>query len=373
MKKQPIVAVLNSIEAAGAQIISGNGQWNIVKTSAGLERRIGPFATGLIKSVSYIDPQTEHSLIVAIGADATPEVITASTKYQIIISPDSREEGSPKGNQYYTHVSAATLSGTASTDRSNVYSDLVTKINAYAKNDCTAYGMTVADFTLGTSTGDAATNFIVGETVTQETSAETAKVAKCSITSGTMAADNAAGKIWLYDISDVSSWLTTAKTLTAAGTVAGVSTNCVVTVTNATTVHNQGIVIVDDSGYFTSYKGRGGANYVGKNGNWATSTNEVVRPARYAIGIGSDILNKLAVYDRTNRDVVNDGDIFYDLQGGDAFDSAKTYRKYTITVSDGDELALSGEKESTETRCVLYCYYSDADLGDFNTALNALT
>ena len=80
-----------------------------------------------------------------------------------------------------------------------------------------------------------------------------------------------------YDISDEASWLETAKTLT------GGTSAIVVTVTNATTVHATGIVIIDLAGYFTSRIGRGGANYVTVKRGFTVDVIEVQR------AIGKDI------------------------------------------------------------------------------------
>jgi len=372
MKKRPLVAVLNTIEASGAQVISDTNEWGIVKTSAGNELLLGMFRTGHIVRSESFDPVAETSQIVVIDAVAVPEVITASTRYRIEIgNPDDKYETHRRFPSVHAYTTAANLSGTASTDRANVYNALADKINGYATNNATAYPLTVVDFTLGTSTGDAFTNFIVGETVTQETSSETARVARCTITSGSMATDDAAGKIWLFDRSaDAPTWLETLKTLSAGGGTG--ESNCVVSQTNATTVYDQGLAIEDSAGYFISTIGRAGANWVGATQGFQTAVAEVSLAPVYSMGIGSVMAQLVPRYDHSMQDVVS-GFLEYELQDGDAFDVAKTYRKYVITVRDGDEDAMAGEPQAADTQVILYVDYADGDLADFNTAIGNLT
>lgn len=373
MEKRPRVAVLNTIEAAAAQLLADTNEWGFVKTSAAKELLLGMYPTGKLLRVDSIDPVAEVKQIVAIGADTTPEVITASTRYKVEIgNPEQKYETHKQVAYVSAYTSAANLTGTASLDRANVYTALAAKVNNYAGNNATAYTLTVADYTLGTSTGDATEAFIVGETVTQETSGNTARVAKHTITSGTFAGDDAAGKIWLFDV-EKSGWLETAKTLTAAGTVAGVSTNLVVTVTNATTVHDQGLVIEDDAGYFTSSIDRAGMNWVGATQGWTVSTSEKILAGVYSIGIGSTMLALMPTYDHSKQEVIH-GFLEYELQNNDLFVSTKTYRTYVFTIVDGDEDSLGGAAISGNTRnIILYADYASGNLGALNTAIGNLT
>ena len=372
MKQRPVVAVINALEAAAANILNNTFEWAIQKTSAGHEILLGPYPTGKIKRIEAIAPQAEARQIVAIGADAVPEVITASTRYRIEIgNPEDKYETHRRFPIVHAYTTPAALTGNAATDRLNVYTALVIKINAYAGNNVTASLLTVADFTLGTSVGNAATNFIAGEIVTQETSNKTAKVAKCTITAGTFADDNAAGKIYLYDV-EKTGWLTTLKTLSAAGTVAGVSTNCVVSVTNATTVHDQGLVITDDAGYFTSSISRAGINWVGCTQGFNKSIAEVVKAGLYSQGVGAAMALQIPRYDHSKQDLLS-GSMEYELQAGDAFNITLLYRKYIITIADGDKDAMAGNPESADKQAILYVNVADAQLVDFHNALIALT
>lgn len=370
MKKRPFVALLNSIEAAGAQVITNatSREWSVVTLSTKKENLIGPVPYGKGVRVEYFDPQAEVRQIVTIGDSTTKETIVASTRYRIEIgNPEHTYETTPNTPKVFAYTSAATLSGTAATDRAVVYRALRDRINSASGVHCTAYTLTYAAFTGGTSDADAATNFIVGELVTQETSNLTARVAKCTITGGTFAADSAAGHIWLYNLSTETGWLETAKTLSAAGTVAGVSTNCVVTVTNATTVHATGLAIVDAAGYFTSALGRGGKNYVGLTQGFATDSPTVVRAAEYAMGIGSVMAALKPVFDDSKQNLIA-GSLEYDFQAGTLADTTKTYTKCVITVKDGSP-DTNGTVQEAEKELILYVDFGDGDLADFKTAL----
>lgn len=378
MKKRRVVALIDSIEAGGAQVItnSTSREWSVVTLSTNKENLIGPVRYGKGIRVEYFDPQRENRQLVFVGCSTTKETIVASTRYRVEIgNPEASYESHRQYPVPFSYTSSSTLSGTAATDRAVVYRALRDKINAYAGVNVIAYTLTYAAFTGGTSVGDAATNFVVGETVTQETSNATAKVAKCTITGGTFAADNAAGHIWLYNLSSETAWLTTAKTLTAAGTAAETiltpaTTNCVVTVTNATTVHATGLAILDNAGYFTSSLNRGGKNFVGLTQGFATDTVEIGIAAAYADGIGSAMLAQLPMYDPSKQDLLS-GSLEYEFQKGTLPTSGNTYTKCVITVADGDEDSLGATPETSEREFVIYANYGDGDLGDFKTALSA--
>lgn len=373
MKKRPIVAILNAIEAGGANVITDATarEWSIVTLSTNMENLIGPIRYGKGVRVEYFDPLAETRQIVCIGASTSKETIVASTRYRVEIgNSESSYESHRQEPAKFAYTASATLSGTAATDRAVVYRALRDKINAYGGANVTAYTLTSAAYTLGTSVGDAATTCIIGEIVTQETSTETAQVAYMTITSGTMAADNAAGVIYLFNLSAEATWLETAKTLTCAGTVAGVSTNIVVTATNATTVHATGLAIRDTAGYFTSNIQRGGKNYVGVTQGFSTDTPVVTLAAVYAMGIGNDMIAQAPRFDVSKQDLIG-GSLEYDFQNSSVPTAGYTYTKCVITTADGDEDSLGGTLESSEREQVLYVYYSDADLADFKVALSA--
>lgn len=372
MKKRPFVAILNSIESNGTQVISNATarEWSIVKTSSKKENLIGPIPYGAGVRVEYFDPQPERGQIVIIDSDASnKETIVASRRYRIEIgNPEHTYETTPNTPKVFAYTASSTLSGNAVTDRQVVYRALRDKINAYSGAHVTAHTLTYLTYTGGTSTDDAASNFIIGEIVTQQTSGCTARVAKCTISSGSFAADNAAGAIWLYDLSSESSWLNTAVTLSAAGTVAGVSTNCVITQAANSIVHAVGLAIVDNPGYFISSLGRGGKSYVGLTQGFSVATAVVARQAEYAMGIGSVMAALKPAYDHSKQDLIA-GSLEYEFQDGMLADTSKTYTKAVITVK-GDSLDNNGIIVEGEKEYILYLDHSDGDLNDFKTALN---
>ena len=367
MKKRPFVAIIPTLEASGANVVDDTTGlfWSVMKASADANALM-TFPYGKVTSYNYVASAAEVRQHVLVGATVAVETIVASTRYAIQVhNPDQDYETQRQTPIVHAYTSAATLSGTAATDRQVVYDALIAKLNAYAGNNVAAFSLTTIDYTLGTSAGDAATNFTIGETVTQETSTETAKVAKCTITSGTMAGDDAAGVIYVYDISDEASWLETAKTLT------GGTSAIVVTGTNATTVHAFGICIVDDAGYFISKIGRGGASLVSLRSGFSTNTAEVGVAHTYALGIGTNMLAQKPVFDHSKQDLVS-GDLEYDFQDGDVAVAGATYRKYIIKYTDGDEDAIGGTQESAESEKILYVSEGNStNLGTFNSALAA--
>lgn len=379
MQRRPVVAILNSIEASGAQVIYDNTacEWAIVKTAAAKELLIGSIPYGKTVKVEYFDPLGERRQLITVGATATTETIVASTRYQVTVwNPEDSYETQRQVPIPFSYTSSATLSGTAATDRAVVFRALRDKINNYPRVFCTAYTLTYAAYTGGTSSGDADTNFAVGEIVTQETSGLTAQVALCTITTGTFAGDNAAGNIWLFNLSNETTWLTTAKTLTAVGHAAATillpaTTNCVVSVTNATTVHGQGLAIRDNAGYFTSAIARGGKNYVGLTQGFATLAPVVSIAAVYSLSIGDDMIAQKPVFDVSNQDLIH-GNLRYDFQNSDLPVSGYTYEKCVITVADGDEEAMGGIITPAYKQYIVYANYADSDLADFKTALTTI-
>jgi hypothetical protein len=367
MQKNTKVAIINTLAAAGANVVDDTTaqSWNIIEDATDNEVIVGPVDYGKT-TLQVFASQAEARHLTLLGASTSKETIVASTRYSIEIYDPMDYESEPIGGKVFAYTSAATLSGTAATDRATVYDALVTKINAYDGVNVTGYALTYAAYTLGTDNTGTETNFTIGEQVTQETSGETANVAKCTITSGTMATDDAAGNIWLYNLSSVSSWLSTAKTLT------GGTSAIIVTVTNATTVHSTGIAILDDAGYFISKKNRKGATNSYVKAGFSTDTFENAITAAYARGIGSVMNTLKPVYDHTKQDMI-EGDPEFEFEQGTLVDTSKTYSKYVFTITDGDEVALSSEKEATTHELILYVDESNStNLTNFDTAVDTV-
>ena len=365
MKKRPMAAIITATEAAAVQLIDDTvlrQYWFAASGTAGnaeLNKMIlGPIPYGKTKRCIYVTPKIEKPNVVILGGTNT-EVIAASTRYSIQVWNSNSDYETQKQNALvYAYTTPAVLSGTPATDRLNVYTALANKINAYSGNNVKAHLLAKVPFTLGTSTGDAAANFIPGEVVTQATSGITAQVAACVITGGTFAADTAAGDLYLYNISDVTLYDAGTKTWTAAGTVAATdvvlgTTNCVVTGTAAAAVFATGLAIVDDPGYLTSGPQRGGINRVGVVSGFSVATPTVLVPGEYNIGVGSDMLAQRPTYDLTKQDCVS-GNMEYDFTLGRLPVAGTFYKKYVLEVEDGDEQAIDATKVSSVTQLVLY-------------------
>ncbi len=373
--RRPVAAIINTLAASGDNIFDDTTaeQWCLctLNTDDPVTNLHEPIPYGKTLKVETFNAVVEARQIVMVGGD-TVEVIASSTRYKLEIhNPEDKYESHEQPPAVHAFTSAITLSGNAYTDRLNVYQALVAKVNSYAGNNVAAYSVTVAQFTLGTSVGDAATNFIIGENVTQETSSETARILKCTITSGTFAGDDAAGEVLLFGLStEGAAWLVTAKTLTADGTVAGVSTNCVITVTNVTTYHGQGIALEDDAGYFTSNLGRPGRNWVNVTQGFTIATAVVQKVAAYAMGVGSVMAALKPSYDFSKQMVSNHGDLEYEFTNGDLVDSAKFYTKIVITVKGGDQDAIDARNVEIQSQFVYYLDESNStNLTNLKSAL----
>ena len=121
-----------------------------------------PIPYGSVVDTEVLASQAEVRQLAILGASTTKETIVASQRYKIEIDSFNQDyESAKRPVAQHSYTAAATLSGTAATDRANVYTALISKINAYAGNNATAYALMYQPFTLGTSAGDADADFIV--------------------------------------------------------------------------------------------------------------------------------------------------------------------------------------------------------------------
>lgn len=365
--KHTKAAILNSLEAAGAQVIDDSTaeHWSVVKDTTDNEVILGPIPYGATVSMEVISSKAEQRQLVLIGAGSTAETVAAETRYGIYVIEDGHYESQRKGKQVFAYTTGASIPADADDARAEVYDVLVSKVNAYDGVNVAAYPLTKADFTAGTSAGDAAENFTIGETVTQETSSNTAKVAKCVIDSGTMAGDDAAGAIWLYDV-ELDGWLTSEADLT------GGTSSIVVTVTNATTVHSAGIAILDDAGYYVSKLERGGASGVGIHAGFSDAVPEIAISHQYAFGIGSVMKTLAPVYDNTKSNVIR-GEELYNFENNMEADASKTYTAFVFTIKGGEKDALGNLTMTGEHQLVLFADESNStNLSNFDSALDGV-
>ena len=349
--KKPLVAFLNTVAAAGANVLDDTTAKQYVvcsdNTSDPVSQILPPIPYGKIISVDYITSNAEVTKIALINTSATLfETIVASNRYKIQVVEHMGDVGTIKPKtSVYAYTAPAVLSGNAITDRLAVYTALINKINAHSAATFTASRTILVPYTAGTSAGDAETNFTVGEVVTQTTSTVTGKVAQCTISSGTMAGDDAAGYLWVYDISDYDTldtstdrdWTGSTSAVVVTGTAAGIKTVA-------------GITVIDDTGYFTSDLNRGGVTNVSIDG-FSSDAVTITREGEYADGIGSVLAALYPSYTRDKRDVVSGDDKLHSNFGEPS--SSLVYTKCIISFTGGVPEALAGMAGEADKRILI--------------------
>lgn len=363
--KRPISNVISTLAATGGNVKTDDtaAQYLICVDNAAdpLVPVLGPIPYGKTGRLSYVASQTEVRQMAIIGAVASGnETIVAERRYRVEIGNNRLlYETAYAGNKVFSYTAPAVLSGDAATDRANVHTSLSNKINAYAGVDVAASPVHVFDYTLGGAVAPT-----LGEVMTQETSGVTMLVVAYTLTSGTWAGSDAAGKIWVAFVSSEDDLLETAKTLT------GGTSGSVLTTTNATIVKATGLAVRDNAGYFISRKGREGISLVQATQGFSSTSFSVAVAGVYARGIGSVYAQYGALqYDHSKLDAI-EGDIEFELIRGGAFDITKKYRKYIIEVEDGDVDTLAFQSIATKTNYFLWVDESEStNLTNFNSAL----
>jgi len=342
-----------------------------------------PIPVGACIAITKHGSQAEQRQIVFIGKPtgtvAVPvrETIVASTKYKILINHQSETQNtSDKPVGIYATPAPAVLSGTAATDRLNIFTILASKINAHVNNHVEAFLVYSVAFTGGVTALP-----VVGETVTQLTSNVTAKVAAVWVGSGTITGTDAAGIIFLYDFSAIASWSSASKTLTG-GTSGFVCTTAAVLTTG------EGLVIVDDAGYFPAgeaavregacevFLAEGFQVYSPQNGQDNTLTVGVIGfvsglPALYSRGIGSDILARMPVYDITGNLVRGDANL---SKLNEDPDTTKTYTTFYLTIRRNTDIAQLGHPGGSPADMIYALLVSEGDptdLGQFEVQMES--
>lgn len=348
---------------------------------------VPPIPVGSIKQITKTPSRAEVRKITYVGrplgTTAAPvrETIVAAKKYTIRIANElSQQETSKKPDGIYSVTAPAVLSGTEATDRLNVYTALVNKINAHATNNVEAFLVSSMAFTLGGATAVDKLP-VVGEVITQAVTNGTAKVAAVWVGTGSIADGDAAGLIFLYDIS--SAWTDTARVLTGAG-----GFKCTSTVSTLTA--GEGIITVDDAGYYPAgqnprqgetsvYLARGfDANYVesGEANTLALATVGYVSGllAQYSHGIGTRMLEDYPVFDREGSDVIS-GNAYYALLNKKPV-AGETYTRFEIIVSKNTDIAHLGHKGGSMADFQYDVWFSESDathLANFEVALETVS
>lgn len=324
-----------------------------------------------VVSVKYLSSQAEVVQQVVVGR--LEEVVVASERYQISIGNEVQKSESGKQALWrYNYVAPATLTGTAATDRSNMYTALNTKINADARNNTTSYLIHSVAFTVG----DTAL-LAVGEVITQATSTATAVVVAVDVTGGNITAGNAVGTIYLRTVTGT--WQV-GSLVSTGGTSSGVIT------TAALLTENQGLVIIDDANYYPPRPlTRRGISTIVMTDGFATATLEL-GIATLAAGTTGMTIGVIGLYSRGigSRMILDvpsfTPDKVYLTEGEAPFilnaapDAAKTYRTYLIELNTKpSDNVLTGYTKGGLVRYELFAEEDSGltNVGDFNTAFTA--
>lgn len=392
MKDLQRKGIINTLLAAGA---------NVVNDAAAKQYHIqNPLGTNILPPIPYgacngavdIMVQASQAEVRQLGTilddvSGNLETIAADTRYTVTVDYQLENyEGARTGLGKHSYTTPHVLTGVPATDRYNLYHVLVAKINEFESAHTTAYEIHAVPFTLGGS-ATTTTNFSetagvnlmpFGAAGSQATSGATFKVAEIVITAGTIAADTAAGTIYLYDVktsagvADPTAFTTGSLISTVTGVdSAGTAMNINFT-TNATLTLGQGMAIVDNAGYYPARPTeRRGATSIFAKGNFLTVTAQVMRSSVYSRGIGSVMAQNIPQYDLGNVNIIN-GDASLTLSG--LVDITKVYTTYTITVhSKPIAAALEGVSGGMDMQYTVYAdESSSANLGTFAAALAAI-
>jgi hypothetical protein len=186
------------------------------------------------------------------------------------------------------------------------------------------------------------------------------------ITSGTFAADSAAGTIYLYNI--VGTWSTASKTLTATSTTEIVTTNAALVI--------QGLVVQDDAGYYPAnpsvrkgpsfamaVEGFSAAHFDIGVATATTNATVIGIAGVVAQGIGSRMYNDLP-YMNADKTDYSQGDPGFALNA--VPDTTKKYSQYNIHVTSNAAWdALTGNQYGSD---FVYVLYAEEDSGLTNNA-----
>lgn len=398
MKERTRKVIINTLAADGDNFLAVSDESGVTTGYYIVDDHVldspvhySPFIpAGSIKSVSYLASQAEVTGIHVLGQ--LEETILAGERYALSIDQVGlKSESGFKPAFKYAYTAPNPLSGNSDTDRATVYNALASKINAYAGNNVTAYpcyriayisGSDDGTSVVGTATVDplaavtTADKVRVGTQGTQETSGVTANIAAIEITAGTIAGDDAAGYIWIYNVSDIASWDAGLKYI-QFDDATGAATETIKVTTNATPTAAQALVIVDDAGYFPARPNNNnrGPSTVKLTDGFTTATSVQERTPLISRGIGSRLDDDNAVLLPDGTDVISGSIENANPYGDGAFDSSKTYRTYILQYEpDASVDGLTNFATKGPQQLIIYADESNnTNLGTFNSAIIALT
>ena len=318
-----------------------------------------------IPTDEFVSPATENVAVTEvvkvqrIGTGTVLPVIVASRLYALAVgNPREVSEGFARKLTPIKAVAAATLSGDAKIDRSNIYRALASSINSKSFLSMTAFE--IVDLAYDAQT----VNFTVGATLTGGTSGATALI-----------------------LADVDAGVTGVLTLALIGptTFIDFTDNEAITdgsggaavADNATEYdRGDGLHIVDDAGYFPARPNpRLGENTVIITSGFDASLDfTVVTAAVIAEGQGADILARRMILNSTDNNFIAASE-YGTPDTPDVPVAGNTYSAFVLEVNKkfsseaklGD--ATSGSKR---IQYIVFAFDGAAGFGAFRTAILAL-
>ena len=324
MTRKTLRAILNEYNAGANQYVyhdTVDNKWVISQdaTVASPVDLFPPIHEGqtLLAGVDVLTSQLETtalSLLIDDNFNGIPQVVSASTNYKIEFDwSTEKQETGLKGPRPYTYQSPVVLTGNAATDRLNMYTVLVAKINNDAYNNVSAQLVSLVAFTLGQDSGgtgatgfatQVATNKVTyGSPGLQSTSGATVNIAGCVITSGTIAGNDAAGYIYVYNLA-TAAWAATVETTVFTDAL---SSEAIVVTTNAALTTGQGLIVIDDAGYYPARPNprRGATSVYAVKSSFTMARPSLVRVPLYGRGYGTRMLQDWPAYDLGGQNVVS--------------------------------------------------------------------
>lgn len=295
--------------------------------------------TSMTKQVSVLEVQQ----VVTIGSSTSP-VVTAATKYQLKIAAygGTVREGAINQLLSFGYTSPYVLTGSAPTDRYNLFSALATKINRTQSAYVTAYALITI-----TQTNTSA--FAVGEIVTQSVSGATGIVV--AGTTGTLTLGVISGTF-------------TSASATLTGSITGTAS-----ATAATIVLGLGLRIVDDAGYYAPYTSQSferGPSEILVTAGFAQSDLVVTTAGVVGVGQGTRMLSNVPVRELTSGNLAQ-GYWFFPVNNPPL--TGDHYTTYTITSTlSAFQDALSDNAERHEVVQILYI---DENIPNTGAGVNA--
>ena len=283
---------------AGGDVVNSGGVIRI--------KGLDPINTADFISVTKVVAAAEVVQVVTIALTA---VVVAERKYQIKIgNTGTRREGAQNQLMPYGYTAPAILTGSAATDRHNLYVSIANKINNDPSNFSTAYPIISVDYDTQT------VNYTVGAVATGGTSGAT----------GIILADADAGATGTLTIALMGTTLFVNNELITDSSGGSASANI------PTQTLGIGLRIVDDAGYYPPYtvNSRKGANAVILTQGFNPSTDYTLTTAAvYSQGIGSRMTYDVPVNELTSGNLAKG---FYSFPISETVDISKTYTLYVV-------------------------------------------